>query len=186
MILQERQSASPPIWMPVRPPMPALWALPSVQEIASQLNSRLPIQSIFSRVQDTRAASNFRELLVIYATHGQPIAVPLEPVAYRELYSEFASLFGIPWDFIQSFFDGVRNTEDERRADTRLWTEVFAPLIVLTEEAFNLMKPREFLGYYTLAPDDQTGVWWLYYVEPFLEKIPESLLLPAPRGGISA
>ena len=183
VILQERQKAAPPIWLPVRPPMPSLWALPSAQEIASQLRSVLDVRRIFETVAETRGAPNFRDLLVIYAMRGQPLAVPIEPVAYRELYSEFAQLFGIPWEFIQSFFEGVRTQEESTQAETRLWETVFAPMIILAEDAFRLLAPREIPGYFTIAFDDSTGAWWLYYVEPLLEQIPQ---LPAPRGGISA
>jgi hypothetical protein len=130
------------------------------------------LDNIFKELEETRKTSEWGQMLLDQARRGKALAVPIDPVVHRNFYTDFAKLFNIPWDLIQEYIGQARTQEELDGATQALMNDVISPHLAALTEAFDILKPQELPGWFSVDYDQGTSTWWLYYNEIMLTGIP--------------
>jgi hypothetical protein len=137
------------------------WNFPSSpEEMASYISGRLDVQAIFRELGESRETPGYQDLLAEYAFRGLPLYTPIIEIDPRNYYTDFAEFYSIPWSIV------------ERYPEEIFRKEIVQPLNMFLSEAFEIMKPEYLPGFFTVDMDGETGKHWLYYVEPWLGRLP--------------
>jgi hypothetical protein len=151
------------------------WTFPSAGQLAEHFHLTMKLPEIFSEIRAIRETPEFKKDQLIYSWQGVPMMIPIDPVVYREKYSDWANFYGIPWGVIQMYVDVP--PEYQKEGDDALWNNVLSPLNSLLPEAFERMKPPDLPGFFNVSFTEPAGEYWLYYIEPKLEGT-----IPPPGG----
>jgi hypothetical protein len=173
----------PPEKTPIRPrglPAPSTspvveWAFPSAADLAAHFQRTMNLPEIWDMIRTIRATPEFKKDQLIYSWQGIPMMIPVDPVVYREEYTDFANFYGIPWGVIQMYVDVP--PEYQKAGEDALWNSVLSPLNSLLPEAFDMLKPRDIPGFFNVSFMEPNKEYWLNYVEPKLEGV-----IPPPGG----
>lgn len=136
------------------------WDFPSVELMAAQLRSKMDVDGIFGKLGDIRSTEGYQDLLAEYAFRGAPLYTPLDIIDRENFYTDFAYFYDIPWSVVEAYPGGS------------FLTEVIRPLNIILTEAFELIKPEFLPGFFMVDIDQASGKHWLYYVEPWLGRLP--------------
>lgn len=154
------------------------WTLPSPEEMVPHLREHFQgLEAMFQDLRELRSSSGFKRMVAVSSVEGRPVMVRVDPVVYREFYTDMATLLDIPWNVMESHLSRVRTAEDQKMADVVLMRNVIEPMLQRLTEAFDLLKPPDLPGWFAVDFDDETGEWWLFYVETVQS------FLPSPEGG---
>ncbi len=151
------------------------------------------LPAIWDMIRETRSLPEFREDQLKYYKYGVPMIIPVDPVVYREFYTDFANFYGVPWNVVSEYMSVPSN--QQKAADEALWNNVFSPLNAMVPEAFEILKPQDIPGFFNVSftepkkpgtqvkePEQEpiAREHWLFYIEPLIE--PPAL----PGGGSGA
>jgi hypothetical protein len=169
----EEVSPPPPRWIPVGVPRPSvplegIWSFPSVGDMAAQIMRNVDLTKVFGDLERMRETTGFWQSLEANYKYGQPLMIPIQAVVFRELYSDLANFFGIPTSVFELYLGQASTPEEDAAAFNLMWKEVIAPLILVMQEAFEMLKPPTLPGLFTIGLDERTGEYWLYYVETLI------------------
>jgi len=169
---EKRQPKYTFLRIPKLPSLTSQWRIPQPEQLAVHLREHFMLDDIFKELEETRKTSEWRQSLYDRAMLGKPLTVPIDPVVHRNFYTDFAKLFNIPWDVIQDYIGQARTQEELDGATQALMNDVIGPHMAILVEAFEILKPKEFPGWFTVDYDQGTSTWWLYYNEVVLTAIP--------------
>lgn len=169
---QKREPKYTFLRIPKLPSLTSEWRIPQPEELADHFQEHFMLDNIFKELEETRKTSEWGQMLLDQAMRGKPLAVPIDPVVHRNFYTDFAKLFNIPWDLIQEYIGQARTQEDLDSATQTLMDYVIGPHMDVLSEAFDILKPTEFPGWFSVDYDKGTNTWWLYYNEIMLTAIP--------------
>lgn len=177
--------SAPPVSVPVRPyglPAPKTapvmeWVLPSPSELAEHFRKTMNLPAMWDEIRRTRSTPEFKKDQLIYSWQGVPMMIPLDPVVYQEVYTDYANFYGIPWN-VMSMYMNVPPGQ-QKAAEEALQNNVISPLNAMVPEAFDLLKPQDIPGFFNVTFTEPAGEYWLFYIEPKLE----GLLPPGGFGG---
>jgi hypothetical protein len=103
--------------------------------------------------------------------------IPIDPVVYQEVYTDYANFYGIPWNVMSMY---LTVPEGQRKAaEEALQNNVISPLNAMVPEAFDILRPPDIPGFFNVTFTEPGGEYWLFYIEPKLE----GLLPPGGSGG---
>lgn len=135
--------------MIVAPQARTEWTLPTVPELAEHFRRTNELDQIWNYIRQARAHPEFRKDQLIASWRGKAIEIPIDPVVYREKYTDFANFYGIPWAVVQSFLNVP--PEQAEAADEALWMNLFSPLNAMVPETFETLKPADIPGYFNVS-----------------------------------
>lgn len=135
--------------------------IPTPPELADHFRKTMELPGLFDEVRRIRSTPEFINDQLRSYERGEPGLVPVDPVVYRETYTDFSKFYGIPWSLIDSFLSRPAGEEE-------LWTNVIAPLNSMVADAFEILKPEDIPGFFTVSFIEPTMEYWLFYVEPLL------------------
>lgn len=178
------QPSAPPERIPIRPyglPAPASqpvmeWAMPTPSQLAQHFKG-LNLQSFWERIRAIRAMPEFQADQIEFYKSGVPMMIPIYPVVYREMFTDFANFYGIPWDVMAAYLEVPPYQQKE--AEEALWNNVLSPLNSMVPEAFEILKPPDLPGFFNVSFREPSGEYYLNYIEPMFE----GPLLPGGFGG---
>lgn len=150
------------------PAIETYWQLPSVKELASWFQGTLDTPHLFADLEKVRKSREFLSAMARQTVSGQPVIVPVSTVVWQEFYTDFANFYGIPIAVIESYLQGAETQRERDAADQKLWDEVIAPLNFRLTEAFDLLKPGDLPGFFTVTYREENMTYWLYYIEAML------------------
>lgn len=142
------------------------WKLPSVEELAAHFRRTNNLEAMWDYIRNVRADPDFKREQLASSWRGVPITVPLDPIVYREKYTDFANFYGIPWAVMELYLNVPPALEKE--AEEALWKNVISPLNIMVPEAFELLKPQDIPGFFNVSFIEPSGQYYLFYVEPLL------------------
>ncbi len=96
------------IRIPRLPPGTGEWRFPPPGQLAIHLRQHFMLDDIFRALAERRQSGEWSQSLVERARLGQPVVVPVDPVVHKNLYTDFAKLFNIPWDVVESYIGPAR------------------------------------------------------------------------------
>lgn len=168
-------AAAPPgytfIRIPGAPP-----GLPTPEQMAAHLRGQVDVDAAMRTVAVARQSPDWSQSIAERAAQGMPVLLQIQPVVTREVFTDLSTFLGVPFSVFESYLSGARTEEEQEAAFQRWVNEVVLPLSDVVSEAFELMKPREFPGWFSVAFDPGTGTWWLYYVEALLtSQVPRAI-----------
>lgn len=137
------------------------WGFPDVQQMAEHISGLINLDRVFMELGESRSTDGYQERLADAAFRGIPLYTPISIIDNKNFYTDFSEFYGIPWQLVEQ----VRSPEDFKR-------EFLAPLGAILTEAFEMVKPEYLPGFFTVDYNSQDGKYWLYYVEPWLGRIP--------------
>jgi hypothetical protein len=137
------------------------WGFPDVQQMAEHISGLINLDRVFMELGESRSTEGYQERLADAAFRGIPLYTPISIIDNKNFYTDFSEFYGIPWQLVEQ----VRSPEDFKR-------EFLAPLGAILTEAFEMVKPEYLPGFFTVDYNSQDGKYWLYYVEPWLGRIP--------------
>jgi len=175
----------PPEGIPIRPyglPAPATapvmeWTLPTPSQLATHFRKTMNLPAMWDEIRRIRALPEFKKDQLIYSWQGVPMMIPLDPVVYQEVYTDYANFYGIPWN-VMSMYITVPEGQ-QKAAEEALMNNVISPLNAMVPEAFDLLRPADIPGFFNVTFTEPAGEYWLFYIEPKLE----GLLPPGGSGG---
>ena len=135
--------------------------IPTPPELADHFRKTLELPALFDEVRRIRSTQEFVNSQLASYDRGEPALIPLDPVVYREMYTDFSKFYGIPWSLMDSFLSRPTGAEE-------LWTHVIAPLNSMVADAFEILKPEDIPGFFTVSFVEPSMEYWLFYVEPLL------------------
>lgn len=155
------------------------WRPPSVQEMARHLEEVLNLDEIFREVLDIVRTPEWQEDVESESRRGRFAVAYLRPITTRELWSDLAAFFGVPFEILDGYFAGARSLREEERAEKAIWDQIFNPLIDTMTQAFATLKPKELTGLFNLVPhiivtpegrviDPDPAEYWLAYQDSLL------------------
>lgn len=151
------------------------WTFPTADQLAEHFHRTMKLPEIFSEIRAIRATPEFKKDQLVYSWQGIPMMIPVDPVVYREKFTDWANFYGIPWGVVVMYVDVP--PEYQKEGEDALWNNVLSPLNSLLPEAFEKLKPPDLPGFFNVSFTEPAGEYWLYYIEPRLEGI------SAPPGG---
>lgn len=164
-----------PYGMPTASSSPVMeWTLPTPSQLAEHFRVKQNLNAMWDEIRAIRATPEFKKDQLIYSWQGLPMMIPLDPVVYQEMYTDFANFYGIPWD-VMSIYLSVPG-DQQKAAEEALWNNVLSPLNAMVPEAFEILKPPDLSGYFNVSFTEPKGEYWLFYVEPKLD-------VEVPSGG---
>lgn len=137
------------------------WEFPTLAQMAENLKSKIDLSTVFEELIGNRMTSGYMELLAEAAFRGIPLYTPITVIDDKNFYTDFAEFYGIPWSVMES-----AGTKEE------LLANLLRPLGHLLTETFELIKPDMLPGFFTVDYNGQDGKYWLFYVEPWLGRLP--------------
>jgi hypothetical protein len=141
------------------------WIPPTAPELTERFRSIFDLPAVFDYVRAVRQTPQFWWALQTHWREGLPALVKVLPVIYRALNLDTALLFGVPSEVFDAIEYSSRSGEE---MDQRIRTELLEPLTHVLTDAFEYLKPDDLaIGFFTLYPDE-TGQYWLHYVEPYI------------------
>lgn len=155
-----------PYGMIVSPERRLDWKLPTPEELAQHFRKTNNLDAMWDYIRQVRAHPEFKKDQLIASWRGAPIEVPLDPVVYREKYTDFANFYGIPWAVIENYLNVP--PEQERQAEEALWIDVLSPLNIMIPETFEMLKPDDIPGFFNVSFIEPSGQYYLFYVEPLI------------------
>jgi hypothetical protein len=138
------------------------WMFPSEGEMAEHLERIIDFDKVFEEVYESTFTDDYQDRLTESVGQGIPLYTPLFKIDDRNLYSDFAEFYGIPWALVEQ----VRSP-DEFKA------QFLNPLGFILTEVFEAKKTKPLGGFFSVAYNGQDGKYWLYYVEPWLGRLPD-------------
>lgn len=142
------------------------WTLPTVEQLAAHFQETNDLPSIWNAIREARAHPDFRKDQLIYSWQGQPMVIPLDPIVYQEMYTDFSNFYGIPWGVISMYLDVP--AQHEKAGKDALWNNVLSPLNSMIPDVFEILKPDDIPGFFNVTFTEPSGKYWLYYIEPKL------------------
>jgi hypothetical protein len=156
-----------PHQMIVHPQGRTEWKLPTVEELADHFRKTNNLDAMWNFIRETRAHPDFKVDQQMAYYRGEPMVVPIDPVSYRERYTDFANFYGIPWAVMETYLNAPEQYEKE--AEEALWRDVLSPLNIMVPEAFELLKPDDIPGFFNVSFVEPSVEYSLVYVEPLFE-----------------
>lgn len=164
-----------PQTVPIQPyglPAPATtspreWPLPTPTQMAERFHRTMNLPAMWDEIRSIREMPEFRRDQAKYYKQGAPMMVPVDPVVYQEVYTDFANFYGIPWEVMTMYLDVPASHQKE--AEEALWDKVLSPLNAMVPEAFEMLKPPDLPGFFNVSFTEPGGEYWLYYIEPLIE-----------------
>lgn len=150
----------------VAPQTRAEWKLPTREELADHFRKTNDLEAMWNFIRDVRSNPAFKKDQVVASWRGDPMLVPLDPVVYKEKFTDFANFYGIPWGVMQMYLSVPPEQADV--AEEALWTDVLSPLNAMVPEAFELLKPQDIPGFFNVSFMEPSGQYYLFYVEPLI------------------
>lgn len=144
---------------------PSAWEVPFPNAMAERLANRLDLDAIFNHLEETRQTDEYQDNLADYSYRGLPLYTPIDIIDDKNLYTDFADFYGIPWSVVEEY----ANHPDGERLFRE---EVLGPLHMVLTEAFEGLKPLGLPGFFMIEKNETLGKHWLYYVEPWLGRLP--------------
>lgn len=177
--------SSPPELKPKRPyslPAPSTapvveWTIPDARQLAEHFRQTMDLPAMWNMIREVRAHPEFRNDMLAHYWKGIPMIVPVDPIVFREKYTDFANFYGIPWGVIQMYLDVPEAYY--RMGEEAVWKNVLSPLNATLPDAFEILKPDDLPGFFSASFKEPTGEYWLNYIEPMLES-------PEDPGGTGA
>jgi hypothetical protein len=142
------------------------WQLPTVEQLAEHFRRTNNLEAMWDFIRTTRSSLEFKKDQLIASWRGDPMIVPLDPVVYKEKFTDFANFYGIPWAVMETYLNVA--PEHEKTAEDALFADVISPLNVMVPEAFEMLKPQDIPGFFNVSFMDPTGQYYLFYVEPLM------------------
>lgn len=143
--------------VPARPPRDVRrrisWRLPSAEELIARFNPSMLAQ-IFSEARAVRHSPAFRRELRQNGLAGVGMGV----LAGGDEFGELADVFGIPYEVLDTY-------EDRGVVRDAIWNEVFFPIFETMSEAFEIAKPADLPGWFSVEYNDSPGAWYISYWE---------------------
>lgn len=136
------------------------WSLPSYEELAQHLESKIDLEKVFEQLEADRSTQAYQDLLVESTFNGVPLYTPITVIDDKNLFTDFADFYGITWNVVEQIKD-----EEEFHALLR-------DLNMVLTEALETLKPEGLPGFFTIGYNAQKMNHWLYYVEPWMGRIP--------------
>lgn len=142
------------------------WQLPTVEQLAEHFKRTNSLDDMWNFIRQVRSDPEFKKEQLASSWRGVPMIVPLDPVVYREKFTDFANFYGIPWAVMETYLNVP--PEQEKAAEDALFAEVISPLNVLVPEAFEMLKPKDLPGFFNISFMEPGGQYYLFYIEPLL------------------
>ena len=73
-------------------------------------------------------------------------------------FGELADVFGVPYEVLDTY-------EDRGVVRDAIWNEVFFPIFETMSEAFEIAKPADLPGWFSVEYNDTPGAWYISYWE---------------------
>jgi hypothetical protein len=137
------------------------WGFPSAIEMAHHLEEIIDLDTVFDELYGSRLTSGYQDLLAEAAFHGVPLYTPISVIDDKNFFTDFAGFYGIPWSVVETM-----------PSKEEFISRLLNPLSLVLTEAFEAMKPEFLPGFFTVAYNAHDGKYWLYYVEPWLGRLP--------------
>lgn len=137
------------------------WKFPTLVQMAENLKTKIDLNQVFTELGESRLTSGYQELLAEAAFRGFPLYMPITVIDDKNFYTDFAEFYGIPWSVMES-----SGSKEEIMAN------LIRPLGYLLTETFEVIKPDFLPGFFTVDYNGQDGKYWLFYVEPWLGRLP--------------
>lgn len=170
------------IRIPKLPGVVGQWTPPSPQELAEHLKTIFLLDAIFPEVSAVRSTPDWGQKLIEHTSRGQPMAHRIDPVVYQNLYTDFAKLFNIPWEVVEGYIGHARTKGELAKATEVFMEDQVMPLIDRLVEAFEILKPQDLPGWFSVDYDHEKGTWYLYYIETMPPPYPPVHRLPFEGG----
>jgi hypothetical protein len=135
------------------------------------------LPAMWDEIRRIRSLPEFKKDQLIYSWQGIPMMIPLDPVVYQEVYTDYANFYGIPWNVMAMYITVPEG--QQKAAEEALMNNVISPLNAMVPEAFDLLKPPDIPGFFNVTFTEPAGEYWLFYIEPKLE----GLVPPGGFGG---
>jgi hypothetical protein len=140
---------------------PEGWAFPDIDDMVALLRERLDIEGIFQGLLRMRTDPAYEEALAHLTSQGVPLYTPVSIIDERNFYHDFARFYGIP----EQVLGAVGSPEEFVR-------DYLTPLGLVLTQAMDELKPEDLPGFFTVDYNSQDGKYWLFYVEPWLGRLP--------------
>ena len=156
------------------------WRRPTTQEMARHLSKILDLEGeIFPEAIKDVQTREWTDFVEDESRQGRFATMFLRPVTTRELWTDLASFFDVPFEVLDEYLSGARSAREEELREKALWDQVFDPLIDTMTQAFATLKPKELPGLFNLvarpiitAEGDvrypEPPEYWLAYQESLL------------------
>lgn len=142
------------------------WQLPTVEQLAEHFRRTNNLGAMWDYIRSVRGSLDFKKDQLIASWRGDPMVVPLDPVVFKEKFTDFANFYGIPWAVMETYLNAP--PEHEKEAEDALFADVISPLNVMVPEAFEMLKPQDIPGFFNVSFMDPSGQYYLFYVEPLM------------------
>lgn len=139
----------------------AEWKLPTVEQMAEHLAGVIDLDIVFDELGGSRMTSGYQDLIAEAAFRGVPLYTPVSVIDDKNFYTDFATFYGIPWAIVESM-----------PSKEEFVSRLLNPLSLLLTEAFEAIKPEYLPGFFTVDYNIEDGKYWLFYVEPWLGRLP--------------
>lgn len=153
---EERWQREDPEWERLIIPRQAYpvgrWQPPSISEMARHLERILPLNEIFREVSEIIRSQEWQEDLESESRRGRFAIAFLRPVTTRELWTDLAAFFNVPFEVVESYYANARTAREEAKAEKAIWEQLFNPLIDTMTQAFARLKPKGLPGFFNLVP----------------------------------
>lgn len=137
------------------------WEAPDIQTMVDHLSEKVDLESVFQNLLENRSMPYYQDVLAEAAFRGIPLYVPISIIDDKNFFTDFADFYGIPWSVVE------RMSSPEE-----FFVKVLSPLSIVLTEAFEVLKPDGLPGFFTVDHNGTDGHYWLYYVEPWLGRLP--------------
>jgi hypothetical protein len=144
------------------------WAFPEPKQLADHFRKNMHLEEIWNYIRRSRLDQRFKQDQIIYYRQGIPMVIPIDPIVYQEIYTDFANFYGIPWEVMSMYLSAP--PEEQKAAEDALWKNVISPFNAMLPEAFEQLKPRDLPGYFNASFREPSGQYWLNYIEPLFVK----------------
>lgn len=144
------------------------WVTPTPGELGAHFQGIFNTEKIFEDIRAMRETGEWAQAITDHAGHGMPLSVKLEPVAYQNFFTDFAKLYNIPWNVMESYLANAHTDQEVASAQEAVLRDIVGPMNQRVGEAFELIKPKDLPGWFWVGYDGETNSWWLHYIEAML------------------
>lgn len=144
------------------------WITPTPNELAEHFQRIFNTEQIIADLRNWRKSPEWASSITERAEAGMPVSIQVEPVVYQNFFTDFAKLYNIPWNVMESYLSGVTTDEQVAAAQQELLKDIIEPMNQRVGEAFEIFKPADLPGWFWVGYDEKSGSWWLHYLEAML------------------
>lgn len=137
------------------------WEFPTVDEMARHLSKKIDLEKVFRELGEMRSTEGYEDLLADAAFRGIPLYTPVSVIDDRNFFTDFADFYGIPWSVVERY-----STKEDLKRD------ILNTMGIILTEAFEYLKPDYLPGFFTVDYNSDDGRFWLYYIEPWIGRLP--------------